>query len=145
MVMNHKDIKNQMARGVMAPLFDRLCDNNPDILDENPQVYILSLEQLQKSIYQELERILNTRPTFTAASQESRAVLDDKRKIDEPLLPTAYGLADFSWFDSAKPWTIAHLAQQIVNVNSPLRAASCSCQSKYHWQGDGQSRIKNHH
>ena len=108
-----KSKKTQIAKGVMAPLFDRLCDDNPDRIEEDPRNYVLSLEQLKKSIHKELELILNTRPTYKLKSDEGEFAIKNSQDEDNILMPTAFGLPDFSWYDSSKKWTIDHLARQI--------------------------------
>ena len=97
----------------MAPLFDRLCDNDPDRIEEDPRNYILSLEHLKKSIHKELELILNTRPTYRLNSDEGELAIKTNNGLDNNLMPTAFGLPDFSWYDSSKKWTIDHLTRQI--------------------------------
>lgn len=113
MISIQKTKKTQITKGVLAPLFDRLCDDAPDHSEEDPCNYVLSLEQLKKSIHRELELILNTRPTYKLNSDEGELVINNSKNSDDILMPTAFGLPDFSWYDSSKKWTIDHLARQI--------------------------------
>lgn len=61
------------------PLFDRLLDENADILEDNGSPSLITKEELKESIGKELSSLLNT-----------RCVLP--QKLQKEVLPLSYGL-----------------------------------------------------
>lgn len=61
------------------PLFDRLIDDNPDIVEDNGSPSLITKEELKESVGKELSSLLNT-----------RCVLP--KKLQKEVLPLSYGL-----------------------------------------------------
>jgi type VI secretion system protein ImpF len=104
-----------LVRGAIAPLFDRLTDEEPDLLEEDPVTYILTAEGLKASIRRELELILNTRPTSNLSGQT-------RFNDTELRLPTAFGLPEFAWTDTIHDHslqTIAQVIEQTITAFEP--------------------------
>jgi type VI secretion system lysozyme-like protein len=102
--------KHTLVRGVIAPLFDRLTDQEPNILEEEPTTYVLTIQGLQASIQRELELLLNTRPTTREETQEEAG--------QDPYtpLPMAFGLNEFSWFETVHQFSFSKIARKIEQV-----------------------------
>lgn len=77
-----------MARNTavaLKPLFDRLTDENPYVLEESPVERVLSDDALRLSIVREIDRILTSRYVQLNWSDPDR--------------PDAYGMPDMLAFD----------------------------------------------
>ena len=81
----------------MAPLFHRMVDEEPSVSEEARPFRTLSVDELKKSIREEVSWLLNTRysrlPFSFSAFKDNQQIRDDK---------SAYGLVDFSHFDVSR-------------------------------------------
>ena len=94
------------VQGLTGLLFDRLVDNNRDVLEEDPQTYILTKAQHKASIVQQLTLLLNCRRTNKYLKQSD---LDDL--TNGPFQD--YGLNDLMWLQISNEHNLNHLAQDI--------------------------------
>lgn len=109
-----KDARAEPKRiaGAPVPLFDRLIDDDPETVTEQPVKRYYNRFELIQSIEREVARILNTRATV------KRAEYDDFS--EDPLnfgLPEMFGLGDFSQYDATNQqnWPrIAELCEQAI-------------------------------
>ena len=69
-----------MKYAAVAPLFDRLVDEDLDVTDDPKPVHFLSLEELQESIIHDLSDLLNTRLTSSW-----------QRYVEKVVVPYSYG------------------------------------------------------
>ena len=105
-------VEPKTIAGAPVPLFDRLIDDDPETITEQPSKRYYNRFELIQSIEREVERILNTRATV------KRAEYDDFS--EDPLnfgLPEMFGLGDFSQYDGSKEdeWPrIAELCEQAI-------------------------------
>ena len=96
---------------VIAPLFDRLTDNEPDVPSEPRPFRSLTVPQLKDSIKKEVSTILNTR--------ECRIPFGIRAIRDEEELPSdilEYGLPDFSKFDATNSTGRNQITKHIENI-----------------------------
>ena len=111
-----KAIKDALAEpkilsGGPVPLFDRLVDDDPETLSEQPVKKYYNRSEVIQSIEREVERILNTRATVKRAEYEDFS--------EDPLnygLPEMFGLGDFSQFDATN-------MQQWPRISDPCEQA----------------------
>ncbi|MCE3230742.1 MAG: hypothetical protein K0R52_670 [Alphaproteobacteria bacterium] len=98
--------------GAPIPLFDRLIDDDPETVTEQPPKRYYNRFELIQSIEREVARILNTRATV------KRAEYDDFSEDDLNFgLPEMFGLGDFSQYDATNEghWPrIAELCEQAI-------------------------------
>lgn len=98
--------------GAPVPLFDRLIDDDPETVTEQPVKRYYNRFELTQSIEREVARILNTRATVKRAEYDSFS--------KDPLnfgLPEMFGLGDFSQYDATnqQDWPrIAELCEQAI-------------------------------
>lgn len=97
--------------GALAPLFDRLTDENPKVHAENKVFVTLNKQELLDSIRQEVENLLNTRCSLSL--QEYKALKPDHRVYG---IPELFGLSDFSAIDGENKTTWYKSAQLIENA-----------------------------
>jgi type VI secretion system lysozyme-like protein len=91
-----------------APLFDRLVDDNPLILEELHPLKTYTMDETLQSISQELHYLLNTRSS--AIPYSIYATREDLMSED---LSNRYGLADLPRFDVMESLAAKRLARQI--------------------------------
>lgn len=103
--------------GAPVPLFDRLIDDDPETVTEQPSKRYYNRAELIQSIEREVDRILNTRATVKRAEYE--AFSEDALNFG---LPEMFGLGDFSQYDATKQdeWPrIAELCEQAIRRYEP--------------------------
>lgn len=61
------------------PLFDRLVDDTPDIIEDNGSPSLITKQELKESVFKELSSLLNTRCVLS-------------KKLQKEVLPLSYGL-----------------------------------------------------
>jgi type VI secretion system protein ImpF len=110
-------VEPKTLTGAPLPLFDRLIDEDPEVVTEvPPKRYYNRFETIQ-SIEREVERILNTRAMVKRADYEDLS--------EDPLnfgLPEMFGLADFSQYDATNEtdWPrIAEICEQSIARYEP--------------------------
>lgn len=102
-----KPIKLSVREGAPVPLFSRLIDEHPHLKSEAVIQNLLTPEELETSIANELEIILNTR---IAAFEEG----DDVPKVpDYYRLPEFFGLRDFSFYNIETDIGEAFIARKV--------------------------------
>ena len=83
---------------VLAPLFHRMADEEPSVSEESIPFRTLTVDELKKSIREEVTWLLNTRysrlPFSIHVFKGHQQMKRDK---------SAYGLIDFSHFDVSQP------------------------------------------
>lgn len=113
-VSSHKKIKSDSvlgkweSEGSFVPLFIKLQDLNPEEKREVPPLCIFSKEDLQNSVFTEIENLLNTRVKLPKDLFESMIQDDSTRGF-----PELYGLPDFSFFDATNQATWENYASLI--------------------------------
>jgi len=103
--------------GAPVPLFDRLVDDDPEIVTELPPKRYYNRFELIQSIKREVEGILNTRATAKRVNHEDFSE-DDLNSG----LPEMFGLGDFSQYDGANEtdWErIEELCEQAITRYEP--------------------------
>lgn len=103
--------------GAPIPLFDRLVDEDPETITEQPVKRFYNRFELIQSIEREVERILNTRATVKRAGYDDFS--EDALNFG---LPEMFGLSDFSQYDAANQqhWPrIADLCEQAIMRYEP--------------------------
>src|SRR5437762_726666 len=103
--------------GAPVPLFDRLIDDDPDTLHEQPTKRYYNRFELIQSIEREVARILNTRATVKRAEYDDFS--EDRLNFG---LPEMFGLGDFSQYDATnqEDWArIADLCEQAIMRYEP--------------------------
>ncbi len=96
---------------VIAPLFDRLIDDEPHVPSERTPFRSLTADELKKSIQNEINMLLNSRGNKVPFCV--RSILNDLAKY-VPL--RQYGLSDFSTYDVANTQGKKDLVSQIVQA-----------------------------
>ncbi|MEQ8442961.1 MAG: type VI secretion system baseplate subunit TssE [Alphaproteobacteria bacterium] len=92
-------------KGDLAPLFDRLCDDNPGVSNEPVPRRYLDLDGMAESIQREIQTLLNTRCTWgeDAIRDLERGVLD-------------YGLVDLSHLYTENPRDKQRVARAVAQT-----------------------------
>jgi type VI secretion system lysozyme-like protein len=114
-----KDARAEPKKGMGAPvpLFDRLIDEEPEAMTEQPPKRYYNRFELIRSIEREVERILNTRATVKRA--EYTDFLEDDLNFG---LPEMFGLGDFSQYDASNDaeWArIEELCERAITRYEP--------------------------
>jgi type VI secretion system protein ImpF len=102
-----KPIKISVREGAPVPLFSRLVDEDPEVKSEKVVQNLLSMDELETSISNELEIILNTR---TAAMEENNEVPGIPEYYR---LPDFFGLRDFSAYNIETDIGQAYVAKKV--------------------------------
>jgi len=103
--------------GAPIPLFDRLIDDDPEIVTELPPKRYYNRFELIQSIKREVEGILNTRATAKRVNHEDFS--EDELNSG---LPEMFGLGDFSQYDGENEgdWNhIEELCEQAIMRYEP--------------------------
>lgn len=99
-----------LQKGVVAPLFDRLCDYEPNVSTEPVPFVTYTKKQLIESIQFEVENLLNTRCTMA---------LSDYADVEPSILtygiPDLFGLPDGSYADASSKEGKDRLAKLLAN------------------------------
>jgi len=114
-----KDARAEPKKGMGAPvpLFDRLVDEEPEVMTEQPPKRYYNRVELIRSIEREVNRILNTRATVKRGEYDD--FLEDGLNFG---LPEMFGLGDFSQYDATNEgeWTrIEELCEQAIMRYEP--------------------------
>lgn len=108
-------IKNhETFPGAKAPLFDRLMNPTGPMasLDNDiKSMEILDLNGLKKSIVREITLLLETRPTAKRLAEK-----DNLNGASDYILPTFYGLPDFSWFDTSDKASLHQITLRLKDL-----------------------------
>jgi type VI secretion system protein ImpF len=115
-------LKNALAepkkiRGAPVPLFDRLVDEDCEIVNEQPVKRFYNREELIHSIEREVSNILNTRTT--ARREDYEDFSENNLNFG---LPEMFGLGDFSRFDATNQseWDkITRLCEETITRFEP--------------------------
>ncbi len=103
--------KNTSKTGALAPLFDRLVDENLSVREELHPFQTLSRQELVDSITAEISLVLNTRPTAKRlADTETTDSFSDYK------LPIFFGLADFSWFEGSNDFSLHQVVRRLEEI-----------------------------
>lgn len=100
--------------GSKALLFDRLIDNDPEEILENPVYRFNGRNEVIESIAKSVAQILNTRATVK--HNEYKSLNNSTVNFG---LPTMFGLVDFNSFDSTNrtEWArITNLCERAISV-----------------------------
>ena len=96
---------------VIAPLFDRLVDENPRVIEEPIPFKTYSVPEVIASISRELDNLLNTR-----SSKIPYSLYASREELRDENLSHHYGLPDFRHFDVADDQGAALLVRQIRRI-----------------------------
>ena len=96
---------------VIAPLFDRLTDSEPDVPGEARPFRSLTIGQLKDSIKKEVSTILNTRECRIPFGLRA---INNMEEVPEDIM--SYGLPDFSKFDVSNVTGQRQIAKYIEDV-----------------------------
>ena len=98
-----------VVRGAIAPLFDRLTNEDPDTLEEDPVTYMLTKQGLYDSIQRELDNLLNTRLCLLNGEDQDFT----ESETLSTMLRRPYGLQDFSDLAMSKDTHVQYMIKQI--------------------------------
>ena len=103
--------KNQSKTGALAPLFDRLVDENLSVQEEIRPFQTLTRQELFDSITTELSLVLNTRPTAKRLADTQTA-----DTVSDYQFPVFFGLADFSWFEGSNDFSLHQVVRRLEEI-----------------------------
>lgn len=98
-------------RGVPAPLFDRLSDFEPTVLEESPPFVNYNEAEVKASVQQECTRVLNTRCKLTKAEYEKLEPIAGKYRF-----PAFFGLPDGTIINPKNPNHAARMERMMAKA-----------------------------